>query len=149
MMLNNMAKEHMQYHAESGISRFQERRICFSFLTISILPVLVCIIMLGANNLATYKRQLDTSVMDGMHQFTNNYLIYMEIMDACAEHMDGRIEDGMSKMEIPAQLSSYEYNYPQIASIFYFEKTSNCIFTSEGEMPICSTSSGECRQTTI
>lgn len=107
----------------------------FSFLTISILPVLVCIIMLGANNLATYKRQLDTSVMDGMHQFTNNYLIYMEIMDACAEHMDGRIEDGMSKMEIPAQLSSYEYNYPQIASIFYFEKTSNCIFTSEGEMP--------------
>ena len=23
MMLNNMAKEHMQYHAESGISRFQ------------------------------------------------------------------------------------------------------------------------------
>ena len=103
MMLKNMAKEHMQYHAESGISRFQNDASVF--VMISILPVLVCIIMLGANNLATYKRQLDTSVMDGMHQFTNNYLIYMEIMDACAEHMDGRIEDGMSKMEIPAQIS--------------------------------------------
>lgn len=115
---------------------FQDTKLAhlFSFLTISILPVLVCIVMLSANNLSTYKSQQDSAVMYGMHQFTNNYLIYMEIMDACTEHLDDRIKDGVSRSEIPAQLSSYEKNYPQISAVFYFEKTSNRIFTGDGEM---------------
>ena len=115
---------------------FQDTKLAhlFSFLAISILPVLVCIVMLGANNLSTYKSQQDSAVMYGMHQFTNNYLIYMEIMDACTEHFDDRIKDGMSKSDIPAQISSYEKNYPQISAVFYFEKTSNRIFTGGGEM---------------
>ena len=58
----------------------------------------------------------------------------MEIMDACTEHFDDRIKDGMSKSDIPAQISSYEKNYPQISAVFYFEKTSNRIFTGGGEM---------------
>ena len=99
---------------------FQDTKLAhlFSFLAISILPVLVCIVMLGANNLSTYKSQQDSAVMYGMHQFTNNYLIYMEIMDACTGHLDDRIKDGMSKSDIPAQISSYEKNYPQISSVF-------------------------------
>lgn len=38
---------------------FQDTKLAhlFSFLAISILPVLVCIVMLGANNLSTYKSQ--------------------------------------------------------------------------------------------
>ena len=103
---------------------FQDTKLAhlFSFLTISILPVLVCIVMLGANNLSTYKGQRDAAVMYGMHQFTNNYLIYMEIMDACTEHLDDRIKEGVSKAEIPAYLSSY-YNKVVSTPTFGRDKT--------------------------
>lgn len=117
-------------------SLFRDTKIAhlFSFLAISLLPVLVCITLLCANNLSAYQSQKDASLVSGMQQFTKNYLIYMEIMDACTEHLDDRIANGLSKSEIPAQLASYEKNYPQISSVFYFEKTSNRIFTHEGEM---------------
>lgn len=115
---------------------FQTTRLAHmcSFLTIGILPVLTCIALLCVNNFSAYKNQQDTAVMNGMHQFTNNYMIYTEIMNACTEHFVNRVENGISKAEIPAQLSSYEMNYPQIPGIFYFEKTSNRIFTSRGEI---------------
>ena len=47
---------------------FQDTKLAhlFSFLAISILPVLVCIVMLGANNLSTYKSQQDSAVRYGM-----------------------------------------------------------------------------------
>lgn len=115
---------------------FQKTKLAhmWSFLTISILPVLSCIALLCTNNLSAYRSQQDTSVMNGIHHFTNNYMIYTEIMNACTEHLDNRVENGISKAEIPAQLSSYEMNYPQVSAIFYFEKTSNRIFTSRGEI---------------
>lgn len=106
----------------------------FSYLVISILPVVICVSVLAINNVSDQKQRLDGQAAYGLQQFNDNYRVYMEIMDACSGHLEDRIGDGMTNDEIPAQLLSHEKNYPQFASVFYFEKASNYIYTSTGKM---------------
>lgn len=106
-----------------------------SYLTVGLLPLLLCIALLAVNNVAEQKRQIDAQVAYGLRQFNNTYLSSMEDMETCASHLAERLEEGMSRAELPAQLLSYERNYPQFSAVLYFEKTSNRIYTSAGELP--------------
>ena len=116
---------------QQGRARF---RNLFSYLAVSILPILLCGLLLANNTYVRRCQQADETALGGLTLFSRTYSAFLSGMDACAGHLADNLPayERENPSALSRQLASYQRNYELFTAVFYYQKGADSICTSEG-----------------
>lgn len=114
-------------------ARAWRRHLC-SYLLISILPILICGLLITYNSYVRHTERADNQALEGLTLYNRTYASILSGMDACAGHLEDYIASTYpsGKEQLSHQLASYRKNYNIFSDVLYYEKGSAYIYTTEG-----------------
>lgn len=107
-----------------------------SYLLVSLVPIMICGILLIGNTYSQHTDQEDQAAYNGLHMFSSTYSRLMSSMDSCAGHFEDSYTDYLQQGEasICAQIASYKKNYEAFTDVFYYVRGSDHVYTGEGQL---------------
>ena len=104
-----------------------------SYLLVSLVPIMICGILLIGNTYSQHTDQEDQAAYNGLHMFSSTYSRLMSSMDSCAGHFEDSYTDYLQQGEasICAQIASYNGNYEAFTDVFYYVRGSDHVYTGE------------------